>query len=115
MKRLFFIAIAFAVFSFLAEDVFAHGGSFRGPNGGVPPGLREPSDPEPPPPPPTDPGTPGGPTTPGEGRGPETPDDPGAQTPNDAPPPAPVGPQQGPKKPSTTKTLTFESWRFWWA
>jgi HEAT repeat protein len=115
MKRLFFIAIALALFSFLAEDVFAHGGSFRGPNGGVPPGLREPSDPEPPPPPPTDPGTPGGPTTPSGGRGPETPDDPGAQTPNDAPPPAPVGPQQGPKKPSTTKTLTFESWRFWWA
>ena len=32
---------------------FGHGGTFRGPNGGVPPGLRAPSDPEPPPPPPS--------------------------------------------------------------
>jgi len=31
------------------------GGAYRGPNGGVPPGLREPSD-APPPPPPTEPG-----------------------------------------------------------
>jgi len=33
-------------------------GTFRGPSGGVPPGLRDPNDPEPPAPPPTDPGSP---------------------------------------------------------
>jgi len=114
MKRIFHLAIAIAILGFVAEDVYAHGGSFRGPNGGVPPGLREPTDPEPPPPPPTDPGSPGGPTTPGEPAAPTTPDDPGAPTPGNAPPPAPVGPQAGPKR-STTKTLTFDSWRFWWA
>ena len=115
MKRIFFLAIVLGLIGFLTEDAKAHGGSFRGPNGGVPPGLREPTDPEPPPPPPTDPGTPGGPTTPGEGPAPTTPNDPGQDTPQGAPPPAPVGPQAGPKKPSTTNTLTFDSWRFWWA
>ncbi|MHC4134944.1 MAG: VIT domain-containing protein [Planctomycetota bacterium] len=40
------------------------GGSFRGPNSGIPPGLREPSDPQPIPPPPSDPNTPAAPTTP---------------------------------------------------
>ena len=50
MKKMLFFAVAFAAISFfVAEDANAHGGSFRGPNGGVPPGLREPSDPEPPP------------------------------------------------------------------
>jgi HEAT repeat protein len=111
-----FIAVALGVISFfLAETASAHGGSFRGPNGGVPPGVREPSDPEPPPPPPTDPGTPGGPTTPSGPGAPTTPDDGGHETPNDAPPPPPTGPATDPKKRTTTKTLTFESWRFWWA
>lgn len=43
------------------------GGSFRGPSGGVPPGLRSPSDQNTPPRPPSDAGSPGaatGPTTP---------------------------------------------------
>ena len=52
MKRILFLALAFGMF---AEDVLAHGGSFRGPNGSVPPGMREPGDPAPPP---SDPGTP---------------------------------------------------------
>jgi len=116
MKKMLLFAVAFAAVSFFAaEDADAHGGSFRGPNGGVPPGLREPSDPEPPPPPPTDPGTPGGPTTPSGPGGPATPDDPGRSTPGDSNPPPPTGPANGPKKPTTTKSLTFESWRFWWA
>jgi HEAT repeat protein len=99
------------------KDAYAHGGSFRGPNGGVPPGMREPSDPEPPPPPPSDPGQPGGPTTPGEPAppGPTTPSDPGYSTPGDSNPPAPVGPTAGGKKKATSKAITFESWRFWWA
>jgi HEAT repeat protein len=116
MTRILFLAAAFGALSFfLADDASAHGGSFRGPNGGVPPGLREPSDPEPPPPPPTDPGGPGGPTTPSGPTGPATPDDQGHSTPNDAPPPPPTGPANGPKKPAATKSLSFESWRFWWA
>jgi hypothetical protein len=34
------------------EGTIYKGGQFRGPSGGVPPGVRDPSDPEPPPPPP---------------------------------------------------------------
>ncbi len=34
------------------EGTIYKGGQYRGPNGGVPPGMREPSDPEPPAPPP---------------------------------------------------------------
>ena len=108
MIRILFIAAAFGLLSvFIAEDAAAHGGSFRCPNGGVPPGLREPSDPEPPPPPPTDPGRPGGPTTPGEPNGPTTPEDKGHETPSDAAPPPPTTPQQGPKRPAATKSLSF--------
>ena len=50
----------------------ASGGSFRGPTGGVPPGLREPTGPEPPPPPPVAAAGSAGPTTPA---GPMTPSD----------------------------------------
>lgn len=116
MKRLLLIAIGLGIAGFLlADDVYAHGGSFRGPNGGVPPGLREPSDPEPPPPPPSDPGNPGGPTTPSDpAPGPTTPDEKGHETPKDTGPPQPVGPTAAKKKKTTTKSLTFESWRFWW-
>jgi len=117
MKRLLLAAAALALgVLFAPKAVYAHGGSFRGPNGGVPPGMREPSDPEPPPPPPSDPGQPGGPTTPGEPApgGPTTPSDPGYSTPSDPNPPAPVGPTQGPKKRTTSKSITYESWRYWW-
>jgi HEAT repeat protein len=115
MNRILFLALVLGIVSYVADTADAHGGSFRGPNGGVPPGLREPSDPEPPPPPPSDPGDPGGPTTPsGPAPAPETPSDQGHETPGDNPQPAPVGPTQGPTKKSTTKSLTFESWRFWW-
>jgi HEAT repeat protein len=92
-----------------------HGGSFRGPNGGVPPGQREPSDPEPPPAPPTDPPDNGGPSTgepdqPGLGGevGPETQPGGGEQ-------PGPAAPPGSPKGGRSTKTLGYDSWRFWWA
>ncbi len=118
MTRILSIALATLLsLVLISEDLFAHGGSFRGPSGGVPPGLREPSDPEPPPPPPSDPGDPGGPTTPSDGPGgPTTPeglDGPstGGGPPPSLPPSTPVGPAQGGK----TASLTFESWRFWWA
>ncbi|MGH7163210.1 MAG: HEAT repeat domain-containing protein [Planctomycetota bacterium] len=118
MKRILLLAAAVALGSMFAERAYAHGGSYRGPNGGVPPGLREPSDPEPPPPPPSDPGQPSGPTTPGDPApaGPTTPSDPGHTTPGDPGGPQPVGPSGGPaKKKSTSKAVTFESWRYWWA
>jgi HEAT repeat protein len=112
--KLFSLACVLGL-ALLAGDAGAHGGTFRGPNGGVPPGLREPSDPEPPPPPPSEPGGPG-PTT-------EHPDPSGGITPpgggyetggSDAPPQTPT-PGGGRNRPSrTTPTLTFESWRFWW-
>jgi hypothetical protein len=118
MTRILTLALVLGLVGLLMPtEAYAHGGSFRGPNGGVPPGLREPSDPEPPPPPPSDPGDPGGPTTPGgPAPGPETPPpSPGsAETPGDTGPPSPVGPGSGPQKRSTTAKVTFESWRFWW-
>lgn len=115
MNRILFLAVVLGIFGYVAGDADAHGGSFRGPNGGVPPGLREPSDPEPPPPPPSDPGDPGGPTTPGgPAPAPTTPPDSGGETPGGDPTPTPVGPTAGPTKKTTTKSLTFESWRFWW-
>ncbi len=101
----------------IGDDLFAHGGSFRGPPGGVPPRLREPNDPEPPPPPPSDPGDPGGPITPGDDpTGPTTPDgldnpSTGGDAPVGLPPSAPNSPGGSRKTPS----LTYESWRFWWA
>ena len=117
MRKSLVLAFALGLAGFLlASDVYAHGGAFRGPNGGVPPGMREPSDPEPPPPPPSDPGDPGGPVTPGDPNpGPTTPPDQGHETPGDSGPPAPVPTQPGAGRPkATTKALTFESWRFWW-
>ncbi|MHC4955066.1 MAG: HEAT repeat domain-containing protein [Planctomycetota bacterium] len=102
----FLLILAFAV-----QDAFGHGGSFRGPNSGIPPGLRTPSDAVPPPPPPTDPGDPGGPTTPD---GPDIPGD-ETHTPTDgsAPPPPPT--QPGGKRGPKTTPMTMDSWRFWWA
>ena len=64
MKRTLIMAAAFCIgLALLISDTWAHGGQFRGPNGGVPPGLRGPADPEPPPPPPSEPGPPGGPSS----------------------------------------------------
>ncbi|HEX5135548.1 MAG TPA: HEAT repeat domain-containing protein [Planctomycetota bacterium] len=95
---------------------FGHGGAFRGPNGGVPPGLRPPGDPEPPPPPPSDPGDPGGPST-GDTPDPvPAPPDTGHGTGDGGTPPPPVPPQGGNAGRTRTRSpLTYESWRFWWA
>jgi HEAT repeat protein len=115
MNRILFLALVLGIVGYVADRADAHGGSFRGPNGGVPPGVREPSDPNPPPPPPSDPGNPGGPTTPGPAPdAPTTPQDTGQETPSGDSTPTPLGPPQGPQRKATTKSLTFESWRFWW-
>jgi len=113
MTRL--ILVSFLALAAAAADACAHGGSFRGPNGGVPPGLRDPADPEPPPPPPSDPGDPGDTNTPTPGPG----EVPGHTTPGGdgaAPSPSPrPQPSQGDgRRPSKTRRLTYDSWRFWW-
>jgi len=93
-----------------------HGGTFRGPNGAVPPGLRTPSDPEPPPPPPSDPADPTGPSTGGgDAPPPHTTPDGGHDTgtpENGPPPPVPGSPAGTGRK---TSNVTYDSWRFWWA
>ena len=103
----------------LALPAFAHGGSYRGPNGGIPPGRRLPSDPEPPPPPPSDPGTPGDPSTPRDpDRGPTTSGGHDSGTPGGGPAPqgtSPFGGKRGKHSPRSGNSLTFDSWRYWWA
>jgi HEAT repeat protein len=117
--RRFRLLLCVAAIALAPSFARGHGGTFRGPNSGVPPNLREPSDPEPPPPPPSDPGTPGGPTT-GDGDPPSTP------TPGTGPgtadqPPAPPAPSPGPGGPGpgrgsrTRSSLGYDNWRFWWA
>ncbi|MHC4408271.1 MAG: HEAT repeat domain-containing protein [Planctomycetota bacterium] len=107
------ILILAALFGLVTSSAWAHGGSFRGPNGGVPPGLRQPFDPEPPPPPPTDPGGPGDTTTPRDR--PDTNTDPGAATPPGGNPAPPQTDSPVKRKRTNSPTMTFDSWRFWWA
>ncbi|MHC4549539.1 MAG: HEAT repeat domain-containing protein [Planctomycetota bacterium] len=117
MKRMHLLAGALSLGGLLiAGNAWGHGGSFRGPNGSVPPGLREPADPEPPPPPPSDPPTPGSPTTPtGPAPGPETPRG-GQHEPDTGGGGAtPPGPSQRPGGKPVTNVVSFDSWRFWWA
>jgi HEAT repeat protein len=110
------------------SSAFAHGGSYRGPAGEVPPDSREPSDPPPPP-------EGGGPQTPGgaPGGGPTTggPDAGGPSTPGgggggpssgggpSGPPPAGGGGGGGPttgggKGRAAAKGAGYEDWTFWW-
>lgn len=116
MRRNLFALIGGALV--LATTAWGHGGTFRGPNGGVPPALREPSDPEPPPPPPSDPNPPGAPITP-EGS-PPAPDTGGRDeghdtTPGGGLPPPPLSPRGSGNARPVTKPIGFDSWRFWWA
>ena len=61
MRVLVWLSAAALAFTGIAQEALAHGGQYRMPGGGLPPGLREPFDPPPPPPPPSDPPeTPGG-------------------------------------------------------
>lgn len=91
---------------------FGHGGNFGGPIGGVPNGLRPPTDPTPPTPIDPDPGShPGDPTPPdptgGTGpspSGPVTPNAPGDGTSGGGA----VARGRGP-------ALSLENWTFWWA
>lgn len=113
----------------VAGRAYAHGGSYRGPAGEVPPDSREPSDP-PPPPEGGGPGTPGGedPGGPTTGGGPDAGPNTGG---GDGSPPTtggggggpPVG-GGGPVGPVTggggrrigggAKGPGYEDWTFWW-
>jgi HEAT repeat protein len=112
----------------LASVAFAHGGSYRGPAGEVPPDSREPSDPPPPP-------EGGGPSTPGG----ETPSGPTTGGPDAGSPSTPSGgtggspsgggggsgpstgggggggPSTGSGRPKGAgKGAGYEDWTFWW-
>lgn len=103
---------------------FAHGGAYRGPAGEVPPDSRDPQDPPPPdagggtPTPPgggggepTPPGGGGGePTPPGGGGTPDGPENPPGGTPGSGP-----GSGTPTRKLPSSRPVTYDSWRFWWA
>jgi HEAT repeat protein len=128
-KALLFLVAISLLWTFQATEnpASAHGGSYRGPAGEVPPGQRDPKDPQPPP----EAGTPTGPQGPGTGtpppEGPGTGGDDGGSPPPDSPkPPAanpagPVGPAgpggslTGQGKRAQPKPMSFENWLFWWA
>ena len=126
MKRVLLGLVSLSLVASTPSFAFAHGGQYRGPAGEVPPDSRSPHDP---PPPdtgggvptgpdsgggvPTPPGNGGGdtPTPPGEG---ETPDPNG---PGSGPVPQPPDTGRGPtptKRTAPRKTVSYESWLFWW-
>ena len=126
MKKALYLIVALSlVWTYQAsvEVASAHGGSYRGPSGEVPPGQRDPKDPQPPP---DNPGAPtpdpGGTPTPGGGG---TPSGGGDAPPPETPPPPPAnpgGPTGGPPDGGTVtgggaaaQQMSFENWLFWWA
>ena len=88
MKKLLLALVILAV---AASTGYAHGGSYRGPAGEVPPSMRKPEDP----PPPSEGGTPTPP--PEEGGGVPTPPDAGGEKPRPGGPPPDSGDSGGPK------------------
>lgn len=127
--RIILTSLAAVTLLGLAGNALAHGGSYRGPAGEVPPDSREPSDP-PPPPEGGGPGTPGGqdpggPTTGGgDNGGPKTGGGETGGPPTGGgtggPPPTsggPSGPTTGGgvrKLGGSGKQTGFEDWTFWW-
>jgi len=126
MKRILFLLIALSLIFCIGQGVkvaSAHGGSYRGPAGEVPPGQRDPTDPQPPP------ENPPGPTTGPDNGPPSTPpggpgsgDGGGSDSSKPKPPQrtGPLGPGigGGPAtrggRPVQKKAMSFESWLFWW-
>ncbi len=114
MQRIVLLTVAVlvavvAVVAF-APDAKAHGGQFRGPGDGVPPGLREPSDPTPPPPPPPS----GPPTTPSPVTPTPSTPPPTAPTTPSAPPPVTSTPDLGTGTKPRASQPSFEDWTFWY-
>src|SRR5580765_6761880 len=91
----------------LASVAFAHGGSYRGPAGEVPPDAREPSDPPPEP-------EGGGPSTPGG----DQPSGPATGGPDAGGPSAGGGSSGGAMKKMqripASAAPRFEDWTLWW-
>ena len=118
------IAPVFTTECGLLQSAFAHGGSYRGPAGEVPPDSRHPTDP----PPPTDPEPPT--TPPDDSDTPTTGDDPPGTPPTgddddkDGPGTGTTPPPAGdpPPTPGTggfgrkgrSKGPGYEDWTFWW-
>lgn len=125
--RLILTSVAALTLAGLAGHAFAHGGSYRGPAGEVPPDSREPSDP-PPPPEGSGPGTPGGedpggPTTGGGDVGGPTTGGGGGPPPTTGggggPPPSAGGgggptTGSGSRGKGAAKGPGYEDWTFWW-
>lgn len=106
------LALCLAIASISAPSVvFAHGGQFGGPIGGLPNGLRPPTDP---PPIPTDPIPGNTPTDPAPG---STPRDPVPSTPSGPVTPGSGNPTTGdtPGARGKAPTLSLDNWTFWWA
>jgi HEAT repeat protein len=124
------LCIALVVLALVAVTARAHGGSYRGPHGEIPPNMRPPEDPPPPhgdgtptPPPDEDPsGTPTGGDGPGNGRpAPPPQEPPGGGDVGRVPPRVPDG--AGPGSGATTgpgrkgngpPPPTLDNWEFWW-
>lgn len=100
--------VLFVAFVPACPEALAHGGQYRGPGGGVTPGLRTPFDPPPPPPPPTPAPVTGGPET-GPRGGPTT----GGPTPM-APGSKPTTAGTGSGRPASP-SLGLDNWVFWYA
>ncbi len=113
MKRFLIAALCVSVaLLIVADDLYAHGGQYRGPGGAVPPNQREPSDPTPPPPPPpSGPPTTPPPTTPPSGGTTPTPMTPTTPTPTT---PTPTTPGMGGERKGARGSLGFENWVFWY-
>ena len=114
MSRYFIVLFLFLSFCWVdTPDLNAHGGQFRGPNGRVPPGLRDPYDPTPPAPPPPTP-RPGPDVTP-EPPTPQVPGNgPGPTTPPNVPNPTSGQPSNGQRSGPKATSLDYTNWRFWW-
>jgi HEAT repeat protein len=128
MRRIVKTAAALVLVAGAPGLAFAHGGSYRGPAGEVPPDSREPSDP-PPPPEGGGPSTPGGETPSGPTTG--GPDAGGPSTPSGGTGGGPSsggggsgpstggggggGPSTGAGRPKGAgKGAGYEDWTFWW-
>jgi len=129
MRKLLFLLVAISLLWTYQASVnvaSAHGGTYRGPAGEVPPGQRDPKDPQPPP------ESPGNPTPPNpDGNPTPDPGGPPSPTPNPGPPdnprptpPAPSGPTGGPPaggvatpggRVAQPRPMSFENWLFWWS
>jgi len=121
MKRFMVLGFALGLALLVAEAAFAHGGSYNGPGGSVPPSAQPPGSPTPPPSPTP---TPGPSPTPSPTPGPSA-----SPTPTPTPGAAPFGspgasigarPAGGVSGATTARrnaggaSTSFEDWDFWW-